>query len=71
MDDRVLTKRGFAVLRKADGREWLDTSTFSGDRETTERLAHDAERRIPGWANANPVTCVAQVEMRVLDREPL
>jgi hypothetical protein len=54
-----LTKKFYAAVREADGREWIDQETFSGDREHAGILARSSDNLNPGWAKANPVKRIA------------
>ncbi len=58
----MATGQGYAAVRKADDREYLEVGasfypTLDGARERSE----DLDKKIPAWAQGNPIQRIASV----------
>lgn len=59
----MLTKSLFAVIRIADGREYIDISSLSGTAQDAAETAAHSDKMLPGWARENPVVRVSAVTL--------
>lgn len=59
-----LFKRAFMVVRRAEGKEWLDIDTLAPTPAGALRMAEKSTEKIPEWLAANPVvrTCKVRIE---------
>jgi hypothetical protein len=61
-------ENGYVAMRiSIEGKVWMDTRTFSGCREETERLTEKINREIPQWAKVNKVTSIEPAFMGLVD----
>jgi hypothetical protein len=58
---RPITATVFAVIRRADGKAYIDITTISGLAETARDKAKATDKQIPEWAKDNPIIRVSRV----------
>jgi hypothetical protein len=57
--------RYWVAVRATEGREWVDSQTFSPDREWTEKLTTEVNAKLPAsYLAVNPVIRYMQVTIQ-------
>lgn len=62
-----LEQKGFAAVRRDIHGEhlWIDVSSFTLVRDSTEKKVRDMNNEIPAWGDANPVHDVVEATLTV------
>lgn len=60
---KTLFTIGYLPVRISEGREWLNVSDISLDRDDCARKARARDHGFPDWARQNPMTRIAKVRI--------